>query len=65
MAAKYAKIAQPKYGNEDPVYLQVIVNDFLNKKEYANAKEYLESLLALDSQNATVIDLIGVTVRAD
>ena len=63
VAAKYAKIAQPKYGNEDPVYLQVIVNDFLNKKEYANAKEYLESLLALDSQNATVIDLIGVCLE--
>ena len=63
VAAKYAKIAQPKYGNEDPVYLQVIVNDFLNKKEYANAKEYLESLMALYSQNATVIDLIGVCLE--
>ena len=57
LAAQYAKEAFPVYGGEDPVYLQVIVNDFLEKKEYANAIEYINGLLEKDPQNANLMDL--------
>lgn len=63
VAAQYAKEAYPVYGGEDPVYLQVIVNDFLEKKEYANAIEYINGLLEKDSQNANLVDLQGVCLE--
>lgn len=63
VAAQYAKEAYPIYGSEDPIYLQVIVNDFLEKKEYANAIEYINGLLENDPQNATLVDLQGVCLE--
>ena len=63
VAAQYAKEAYPVYGGEDPVYLQVIVNDFLEKKEYANAIEYINGLLEKDPQNANLVDLQGVCLE--
>ena len=63
VAAQYAKEAYPIYGSEDPIYLQVIVNDFLEKKEYANAIEYINGLLEKDPQNATLVDLQGVCLE--
>ena len=59
-ALKYANLAYPIYGKENPVYLQVIVNDFLEKKEYVKAREMLTGLLASEPNNAEYYDLIGV-----
>ncbi len=63
IACKYAKIAYPLYGNEDPVYLQVIVNDYLEKKDFANAKQFIGGLLDSDPNNAQYHDLIGVLLE--
>ena len=63
IASKYAKIAYPIYGNEDPVYLQVIVNDYLEKKDFANAKEFLNGLLATNPTSAQSNDLMGVLLE--
>lgn len=63
VACKYAKLAYPIYGKEDPVYLQVIVNDYLEKKDFANAKEFLNGLLASDGNNAQYTDLMGVLLE--
>lgn len=63
IASKYAKIAYPIYGNEDPVYLQVIVNDYLEKKDFANAKEFLNGLLATNPTSAQYNDLMGVLLE--
>lgn len=63
VAASYARMAQPKFGNEDPIYLQVIVNDYLSQGKADKAKEYLESLLQMEPTNAILIDLIGVCLE--
>lgn len=63
IASQYAKIAYPIYGSEDPVYLQVIVNDYLEKKDFANAKEFLNGLLATNPNSAQYNDLMGVLLE--
>lgn len=63
IASKYAKLAYPLYGNEDPVYLQVIVNDYLEKKDFANAKDFLNGLLATNPNSAQYNDLMGVLLE--
>ncbi len=63
VAAEYAKKAYPLYGNEDPVYLQVIVNDYLEKKDFANAKDFLNGLLATNPNSAQYNDLMGVLLE--
>lgn len=63
VASEYAKIAYPIYGNEDPVYLQVIVNDYLEKKDFVNAKEFLNGLLATNPTSAQYNDLMGVLLE--
>ena len=63
VAADYAKKAYPLYGNEDPVYLQVIVNDYLEKKDFANAKDFLNGLLATNPNSAQYNDLMGVLLE--
>lgn len=63
VASEYAKKAYPMYGNEDPVYLQVIVNDYLEKKDFANAKDFLNGLLATNPNSAQYNDLMGVLLE--
>lgn len=63
VACEYAKIALPMYGSEDPVYLQVIVNDYLEKKDFANAKDFLNGLLASNPNSAQYNDLMGVLLE--
>lgn len=63
VACEYAKIALPMYGNEDPVYLQVIVNDYLEKKDFANAKDFLNGLIASNPNSAQYNDLMGVLLE--
>lgn len=59
-ACRYANLAYPLYGNEDPMYLQVIVNDLIEKKDYAKAGEMLKGLLASNPENGEYHDLYGV-----
>ena len=63
VASGYAKLAYPMYGNEDPVYLQVIVNDYLEKKDFANAKQFIGGLIEKDPANAQYYDLEGVLLE--
>lgn len=63
VASEYAKLAYPMYGNEDPVYLQVIVNDYLEKKDFANAKQFIGGLIEKDPANAQYYDLEGVLLE--
>ena len=63
VASEYAKLAYPMYGNEDPVYLQVIVNDYLEKKDFANAKQFIGGLIEKDQAKANYYDLEGVLLE--
>ena len=60
IACRYANLAYPLYGNEDPMYLQVIVNDLIEKKDYAKAGEMLKGLLSSNPENGEYHDLYGV-----
>lgn len=60
LAFKFANEAYPKYGKANPMFLQVVINYHIEKKEYAAAHEMLNSLIASDSSNAEYYDLLGV-----
>lgn len=47
-----AKEALPKYGKEEPLYMNLIINDYLIKKDYDNAFKCIDEALTTDPDNA-------------
>lgn len=60
IAYQYATEAYPKFGSQNPMFLQVMINYLIEKKEYAQAREMLNGFLASDPNNAEYYDLMGV-----
>lgn len=63
VAIKYAKIAYPKYGKESSMYLQVIINDYLGRKEFEEAKNFINGLLSEEPNNAEYYNMLGVLLE--
>ncbi len=47
-----AKEALPKYGKEEPLYMNLIINDYLMKKDYDNAFKAIDEAIATEPNNA-------------
>lgn len=60
MIVSLAKEALPLYGKESPTYIQFIINDFLNKKDYVNAHKAIEEAIATDPNNSDYYFVLGV-----
>ncbi len=56
----WATDALPLYGNEDPKYLQLIINSYIDNKEYSKAQEMLDKAIAQDPNNAQYYNVMGV-----
>lgn len=55
-----AKEALPLYGSESPVYIQFIINDYLQKQDYTNARNAINEAIANDPDNAEYYVVLGV-----
>ncbi len=60
MMVKIAKQALPLYGSEDPTYIRFIINDFIVKKDNANALKAIEEAIVTDPNNAEYYVIKGV-----
>lgn len=55
-----AEEALPKYGKTNPKYIGVIINGYIEKKDYTTAQNMLEKAIANDPQNAQLHDALGI-----
>ena len=55
-----ANEAMPIYGDEDPTYLNFIINDYLIKQDYPNALKYINEAIAKNPTNADYYVVLGV-----
>ncbi len=55
-----AREALPLYGEEDPTYIRFIINDYLVKKDNANALKAIKDAIAQDPNNAEYYIVLGV-----
>ena len=55
-----AEEALPIYGKTNPKYIGVIINSYIEKKDYATAQTMLEKAIANDPQNAQLHDALGI-----
>lgn len=52
--------ALPLYGKEDPKYIGLVINSYIEKKKYAEAQSMLEQAIAGDPNNAQLYDVLGI-----
>lgn len=55
-----SEAAMPLYGSEDPKYLQLIINSYIESKDYAKAQEMLDKAIAQEPNNAQYYNVMGV-----
>ncbi|MDE7459433.1 MAG: tetratricopeptide repeat protein [Muribaculaceae bacterium] len=55
-----ASEAMPIYGDEDPLYLNLIINDYLIKQDYPNALKYINDAIAHEPNNPEYYVVLGV-----
>lgn len=58
-----AKEAIPLYGNEDSQYIRILINIYLNDKNYDEANALLDEAINNDPQNAEFMNLKGSLVE--
>ncbi len=51
--------AFPLYGSQDPQYISIMINDLINKGNYAGANELLDKAISGDPQNAEFYNVKG------
>lgn len=54
-----AKEAFPLYGTQDSQYISILINDFINKKQYEEAKGLLDKAIEKNPNNAEFYDVKG------
>lgn len=60
MIVSLAREALPLYGDQDPVYIRFIINDYLLKKDNENALKAINEAIAQDPANADYYVVLGV-----
>lgn len=55
-----AREALPLYGDQDPLYISFIINDYLVKKDYDNALSSIKEAIAQNPGNAEYYVVLGV-----
>lgn len=58
-----AKEAMPLYGKQDSQYVRILINAYLNEKNYEEANHILDKAIADDPQNAEFVNLKGNLVE--
>ena len=61
--AAIAKEALPVYGKQDSQYIRILINSYLNEKNYAEANKILDQAINDDPQNAEFVNLKGNLVE--
>lgn len=55
-----ANEAIPMYGDEEPMYLNLIINDYLIKQDFANALKYINEAISKNPNNPEYYVVLGV-----
>lgn len=55
-----SKEALPKYGKNDPIYLNIIINDYLTRKDYDNAFSAINAAIEKDPNNSDYYIVLGI-----
>lgn len=55
-----AEEALPLFGKEDPKYIGLVINGYIEKKDYSTAQNMLEKAIADDPNNAQLYDALGI-----
>ena len=63
MIAEIAKEALPVYGKQDSQYVRILINAYLNEKNYDEANKILDQAINDDPQNAEFVNLKGNLVE--
>ncbi len=59
----YCKEANAAYGEIDAKYARILINNYLNSKNYTEANDLLDKAIGRDSTNAEYVDLKGQLVE--
>lgn len=59
-----AEEAYPLYGNEDPKYLQLMINSRIENEKFDEAKQMLENAIEADPTNAQFYNIMGILYEA-
>lgn len=60
LMAKYAAMAQPLYGDEDPNYVGYIINEKIQNKQYGEALNLLEQYIQKSPNNPNLYYVLGM-----
>jgi tetratricopeptide (TPR) repeat protein len=52
--------ALPLYGKEDPKFIGLVINGYIEKKQYSEAQSMIETALSEDPNNAQLYDVLGI-----
>lgn len=52
--------ALPLYGKEDPKFIGLVINSYIEKKQYTEAQSMLEKAIADDPSNPQLYDVLGI-----
>lgn len=55
-----AEDAYKKFGNENPLYLQLMINGRIEKKQYDEANKMLDEAISIDPKNAQLYNIKGI-----
>lgn len=61
--AEIAEEAMPLYGKQDSQYVRILINYYLNNKDFAKANTILDKAISDDPQNAEFVNLKGNLVE--
>lgn len=61
---RYAEIANAACGDTTAKYLNIIINDKINNKKYAEAQSLLEKAIAVSPKNAELYDVLGILYQS-
>jgi tetratricopeptide (TPR) repeat protein len=60
-----AEEAYKAYGTSDPQYVRILINNYLNKKDFTNANKLLDEAITANGNDAEVQNLKGLVVEQE
>lgn len=65
MVTALAKEAYPKYGDQNPDYIGLVINDYINKEDYKQAMVAIDEAIAKNPSNAQYYVIKGILMETD
>lgn len=58
-----AREAYERFGVDDPQYVRILINDYINNKQFDNANVMLDKVIAVNDSDAEIYNLKGLVIE--